>query len=75
LTLLTLDPLVFVRQRLLPQRFGIGRFRSSQRARWWSVPTGQAIKEGTHALHAGLAGMPCLPRLPALRPLPMPPRA
>jgi hypothetical protein len=35
-----LDPLVVLRRRLLPQLFGIGRFRRGQGACRGSVPTG-----------------------------------
>src|SRR6266540_6090440 len=52
LCLLALDPLVVPRQRLLPQLFSIGRFRSGQWACRRSVPTRQAIEEGAQALHA-----------------------
>jgi hypothetical protein len=52
LFLLAFNPLVVLHQRLLPQLFGIGLFRIRQRARRRSVPTGQAFKEATQALHA-----------------------
>src|SRR5207244_1347252 len=51
--LLAFDPLVVLRQRLLPQLFGIGLFRIGQRACRRSVPTRQAFEEGAQAPHAG----------------------
>jgi hypothetical protein len=52
LFLLAFNPLVVLHQGLLPQLFGIGLFRSGQRARRRSAPTGQAFEEGAQAPHA-----------------------
>ena len=46
-----LGQVVVLRRGLLPQFFGIGRLRSSQRAGWRSVPAGQAVEEGAEAFH------------------------
>jgi hypothetical protein len=50
--LLALGPLVVLRQRLQPQFFGIGRFRSGQRARRRSVSTGEAVEKAAQTLHS-----------------------